>query len=256
MEDEDAGAVGAPDIGDVVQVEHEGEVYEVPAALQNAFLAQADYNQKMQGLNGRARELGQRERALSQASEAAEQGLADRARLHVLDLQLTSFQDVDWDALADGDPEHAELLWARFQQTRAARDAFARAMAQAGDRRRLETERRRAEQFAEAGKILSREIEGWSPEVANKLVEYAAAFGVTLDELREVADPRLWRILHKAHSADEAAQRDAQAAQTAQVQAVRPAVTVAGAAAGSGGVRDELGTGEWMRRRSAQVARV
>jgi hypothetical protein len=209
----------------------------------------------MQGLAGRARELRQREEALSQASAAAEQGLADRARLHVLDLQLESYQGVDWDALAEGDPEHAELLWARFQQTRAARDAFARAMAQADDRRRLEAERRRAEQFAEAGKILSREIEGWSPEVANKLVDYAAAFGVTLDELREVADPRLWRILHRAHAADEASRREAQAAEAAQVQAVRPAITVAGAAAGSGGVRDELGTGEWMRRRNAQAAR-
>ena len=33
-------------------------------------------------------------------------------------------------------------------------------------------------------------------------------------------------------------------------QAVRPAVTVSGSAAGGGGVRDELGTKEWMQRRN------
>ena len=48
MEDEDAGAFGAQGAGlgmdDVVQVEHEGQVYEIPAALQEAFLAATGAN--------------------------------------------------------------------------------------------------------------------------------------------------------------------------------------------------------------------
>lgn len=259
MEDEEAAAYDAagaqPGVDGTVQVEHEGEVYDVPAALQNAFLAQADYAEKMQGLSGRARDLDARHHALGRAQAAAEESVADRAQLHVLDLQLAAYEDVDWRSLAAEDPDHAELLWRQFQATRAARIEFAQAVAQSHDRRRIEAERERAEQFANAGRILAREVEGWSPDVANKLVEYAAAFGVTLDELREVADPRLWRLLHRAHQGDEAARRQTTADSTAQVQAVRPAVTVAGAAAGSGGVRDELGPAEWMRRRNAQVAR-
>jgi hypothetical protein len=49
--------------------------------------------------------------------------------------------------------------------------------------------------------------------------------------------------------ADQVGQRDA----AARVQAVRPAVSVTGAAASAGSVRDELGTKEWMRRRGEQV---
>jgi hypothetical protein len=102
--------------------------------------------------------------------------------------------------------------------------------------------------MAETGATLQREIEGWSPETAAKLVDYAQAFGVTLEELSQMADPRLWKVLHKAYQADQASQGEA--AQRAQT--VRPAVLVSGAATGGGGVRDELATREWMRRRNEQ----
>jgi hypothetical protein len=65
-----------------------------------------------------------------------------------------------------------------------------------------------------------------------------------------MADPRLWKLLHKAWRADQAA-----GAEQPRVAAVRPAVTVSGGAAGGAGVRDELGTKEWMRRRNEQLAR-
>ena len=65
-----------------------------------------------------------------------------------------------------------------------------------------------------------------------------------------MADPRLWKVLHKAYQADQASQQAGAANAAAKAQAVRPAVTVAGSAAGGGGVRDELGTKEWMQRRN------
>jgi hypothetical protein len=86
--------------------------------------------------------------------------------------------------------------------------------------------------------------------VAGKLVDYARAFGVTLEELGRAADPRLWKLLHKAWRADQAA-----GAEAAEAPAVRPAVTVSGGGAGGAGVRDELGTREWMRRRNEQLAK-
>jgi len=252
----DLGAEGQPsDLDDMVQVEHEGQIYAIPVALKDSFLTNADHERKAQELAAHARDLDARRRGVAQEVELAEQGLADRAQLHVLDLQLAAYDDVDWRSLAEGDPQRAELLWRQFQLTQAARADLAQAVAQRHDQRRLDAERKRAAQLAEAGQVLTREIEGWSPDVARKLVEYAAAFGVTIDELREVADHRLWRILHRAFQGDEQSKRQAASQSAAQAQAVRPAVMVAGAAAASGGVRDELGTGEWMRRRNSQLAR-
>ena len=107
--------------------------------------------------------------------------------------------------------------------------------------------------MAETGRTLQREIEGWSPDVAAKLVEYAQAFGVTLEELHQAADPRVWKILHRAYQADQAGHRDGAAMGAEQVQAIRPAIGVRGGGAAGGGVRDELGTKEWMKRRNDQM---
>jgi hypothetical protein len=107
--------------------------------------------------------------------------------------------------------------------------------------------------MAQTGRVLSQQIDGWSPELAGKLVDYAQGHGVTLDELGAADDPRVWKILHRAWQGDQAAQRDGAANAAAQVQAVRPAVTVSGFAAGAGGVRDELATKEWMKRRNDAV---
>jgi hypothetical protein len=249
-----AAEAGPDDFEDAVEVEHQGQIYAVPAALQEVLRAGADVDQREKALAEHARGVSMRQRALAEAESLAEQGLADRAQLHVLDLQLAAFAEIDWRSLEAEDPERAAALWKYFQQSRAVRAEFAHAIAQTHDQRRLRGERERAEMMAEAGQVLSREIEGWSPDVAKKLVEYAAAFGVTIDELREVADHRLWRILHKAYQGDEQSKQQAASAATERAQAVRPAVVVAGAAARSGGVRDELGTGEWMRRRNAQAA--
>jgi hypothetical protein len=89
--------------------------------------------------------------------------------------------------------------------------------------------------------------------VAAKLVDYAKAFGVTHEELTQMADPRLWKVLHKAYQADCAMRDEGAASVQAKAQAVRPAVTVTGSAAQSGGVRDELATKEWMKRRNDLV---
>jgi hypothetical protein len=78
---------------------------------------------------------------------------------------------------------------------------------------------------------------------------------VTTEELSQMADPRLWKLLHKAYRADEAGREEGAARSAAQAQAVRPAVLVSGAAAGGGGVRDELATKDWMARRNAQMAK-
>jgi hypothetical protein len=70
-----------------------------------------------------------------------------------------------------------------------------------------------------------------------------------MEELAEAADPRLWKLLHKAWKADQTADEAA----AARARELRPAVSVAGAGGGAGGLRDELAAKEWMRRRNAQA---
>ena len=236
---------------EMFELELDGEVHALPAALKGAFFRQADYTRKTQELAEHRRALEAEREAFAREAATGRGASRDRLRLVALDEHLAEFEGVDWDAFAEEDPRAAQGLWARYQELADTRERLAYAVAHAEERDSLRAAREAADAMAATGAQLRDEIEGWSPEVAAKLVDYAQAFGVTLEELAEAADPRLWKLLHKAWRADQASAGEAEAS----VRQVRPAVTVAGGGAGAAGVRDELGTKEWMRRRNEQMAR-
>lgn len=233
------------------ELDLDGEIHTLPAALKGAFLRQADYTRKTQELAEGRRALEAERQALADHRRGLDDEAGDRATLAALDRHLDEFDGLDWELLAQEEPRRAQALWETFQETEALRERFAYALAHHDQRRALEAARESAEAMAATGAKLREEIEGWSPEVAAKLVEYGQAFGVTLEELAQMADPRLWKVLHRAWRADQAGQGDAEAA----ARELRPAITVGGSGSGGGGVRDELGTREWMRRRGEQLAR-
>jgi len=237
------------DAPDIFELEVDGQVHTLPAALKGAFLRQADYTRKTQELAEHRRALEAERAAVAEQARAHDGALSDRAHLAALDRHLEDFSGIDWRNLAQADPHRAQALWSRYQAAQSLRDDYAHAVARHEHGRRIDAAREAAEALAATGQTLAREIEGWGPELAGRLTDYARGHGVTLEELQNAADPRVWKILHRAYQADQAGQRDA----AAKVQTVRPAVSVTGAAASAGGVRDELGTKEWMRRRGDQV---
>ena len=236
---------------DLFEVELDGEVHSLPAALKGAFLRQADYTRKTQELAEHRRALETERQALAHEVKAQAGASQDQLRLSALDYQIEQFGEMDWDAYAAEDPQGARGLWEHYQSLNQAREQLAYAVSHHTERHALKAAREAAEEMAKTGEALRTEIEGWSPEVASKLVAYAQAFGVTTEELAEMADARLWKLLHKAWRADQAGESEAEA----RARAIRPAVTVSGGGAGGGGVRDELGTKEWMRRRNEQMTR-
>lgn len=247
-------ASGASEASDEpFEVEHEGQVYQLPGALRGGFLRQADYTRKTQELAEHRRALAAEREAVIGHAEAMSREGSDRAHLAALDEWLDRFGATDWRSLSQQDPQRAQLLWARFQETKALRERYAYAISHHDARRELVRAQEAAARLTQTGRALQQEIEGWSPEVAAKLVEYASAFGITQDELVQAADPRFWKMLHRAFQADQAQGRQEAAAGALRGQAVRPAVTVGGAASGGGGVRDELSTKEWMARRNEHL---
>ena len=237
------------------EVAHQGQVYQIPKALKGAFLMQADYTRKTQELAEHRRAVEADRQGVAEHAERVQATIADRAQIHLLDQQLAGFEDADWAAMGEADPQQARALWAQFQETRQLRDRYAWALTHHEHRDRLNAEREAAAQLTHTGQVLSQKIEGWSPQVAAKLVDYAGAFGVSLEELRQIADPRLWMILHRAHAGDQAARQQTTAQNVARVEAVRPAISVAGGGAPSGAMRDEMATGDWMKRRNDQMRR-
>ncbi|MBS0359828.1 MAG: hypothetical protein JSR98_00500 [Proteobacteria bacterium] len=235
------------------EIEHGGQVYALPAALKGGFLRQADYTRKTQELAAHRRALLAERAAVAHHAEAVASAGHDRIQLAALDHQLQGMANVDWQAFAAQDPQAAQSLWSRAQAMGQARAGLAQAVAQRAERDRLHAARQKAHGMAVTGQALAREIEGWSPELAARLVDYARGHGVTLEELGAADDPRVWKIIHCAYQGDCAKQKDDAAAATAKAQTVRPAIVVSGGAATGGGVRDDLATKEWMKRRNEQM---
>jgi hypothetical protein len=242
----EAGDEGSPP--DTFDLELDGETHTLPIALKGAFLRQADYTRKTQELAQHRRALEAERAQVAQQAQTAGEASQGRVHLAAVDHQLAGFRGVDWKALSAKDPQGAQALWGRFQALAQHRGQAAQAVAQHEHGQRLKAAREAEQAMAETGRVLAREIPGWSPELAAKLSDYAISQGVTLEELKAASDPRIWKVLHKAFQAEHAAGGEA-----AKASAVRPAVTVAGGAVGGGGVRDELATKEWMRRRNEQL---
>lgn len=247
-EDEAPAAEAEDDRSGWGEIEVDGEVYLTPPALKSAFLRQADYTRKTQELAGQRRRM-EAER------EAAEAHVAGRARLHLLDEQAQALDGLDWPALEAADPERARALAERRRGLAETRERLAFDLARREHETRLAGEAAEAEAVRATGKALAEQIEGWSPALAAQLADYARGFGVEAEELGQINDPRLWRILHRAHLGETLARRLAEADRRAARPRVRPAADPGRPGGGAPGLDDRMDTADWMRRRNAATLR-
>lgn len=114
-----------------------------------------------------------------------------------------------------------------------------------------------AARHAETGRILARDIEGWSTDLAAQLIGYAQTHGVSVDDLRD-ADARVWKVLHRAWLGDQLLERQVAAMNASrQAQQSRPAVNVSSGAVRADDTRltDDAPIADWMKRRAKDVKR-
>ena len=268
-EAETEGAEDGQPEDELEEVEWDGEKYRIPKALKPGLLMQADYTRKTQELAEQRRTVEQHFTSLTQQAELQQQTLEHRVNLKTVEQQLAQFQNTDWQAYtANYGAEATATAMASWQQYREAKAELEGAIAKTETDFQQLSERSRANAIAQADQVLSREIEGWSPQLVRDLAGYAAEnFGITPQELQDsvinpdgTADTRTFKVLARLHKAEtELAQLKAQtqkAQQAAKQAAVTPAKAVGQRAGGyKPGLNDDLPTEEWMRRRNAQPAK-
>jgi hypothetical protein len=255
----DAGEPAAADESE--EIEHEGRTYRVPKALKGAFLMQADYTRKTQELAEQRRALDSQHALVEQEARWNREHAAEIGSLVAMDARLQHYGRVDWQAWTQQDPAAAQAAFIDYQQLRDARAATAQSLAQRDAGRRAAQEQQLEARLADGHARLAREIPGWGAELQGRLVEFGVTNGLTRDELENVADPRLVRILHKAYLGEQILnQQRAAARQATQPPPAQPVTTIAARKApvpvsASSPASDRLSADEWMRRRNAEVAR-
>lgn len=184
--------------GEFEDVEFEGKEYKLPKELKDALLRQKDYTQKTQ----RAAEELRVAQELKNQAELQQQFVASHsdalAEATSIQRQLQQYNQLDWAKLADENP--AEYLKLDRQQ-RQLHEAFQVSQQKlngiAQEFQQKATEARQKAQ-AKCVETLKSEIKDFGPELLKKLDETAISFGFTAQELSQVADPRMIRVLHAA----------------------------------------------------------
>ena len=229
-----------------VAVEYEGRTYDVPAPLKGALMRHGDYTRKTQ-------ELAQQRKSVEAAQEDAVHGDRLRhlalARIHALDLQIAPLSGLNWDELKAQDPERTEQLASHFAQLKEARTQTAQALQQHHQAQALNLKRARATQVEEGRARLRQDIEDWSPQTAQKILQAGKAHGFSEGEVHSVTDPRMILVLNKARLFDEHQQRQAEAKRLTAAHAAQPAAEV-GADAPATSDPSRMSTAEWMRWRA------
>ena len=264
----DGAEDGQPE-DDAEDVDYEGAKYRVPKVLKDALLRQADYTRKTQELADQRRTVEQHFTSLNQQAELQQATLEHRVNLQVIERQLQEFKNTNWAHYrAQYGHDEEQAAKDRWQEYRDAKVELQETIAKTETDFQQLSERSRANAIAQADQVLSREIEGWSPQFVRDLAGYAVEnFGITPQELQDsvinpdgTADTRTFKVLARLHKAEtELAKLKAQttkAQQAAKQAAVTPAKAVGQRAGGyEPGLNDKLPVDEWLRRRNADVAK-
>lgn len=206
------------------EVEYEGETYEVPRALKDALLRQADYTRKTMELADQRRALAADRAGVEQDRAMTFEEFQASARLREIAGQLQDFAQHDWANLDPHHPYTAELRAAvgrLVQEQQALHGRLTEHHHYRSAREQQEIARTRAE----TDHAMAREVQDWSPARRQALESFAVSCGIAHEDLGHASAAEM-RILNLAYLGAQQQERQ----RAANRGAWRPAAEVGGSA--------------------------
>lgn len=248
-EGEPESEVEATEEDELEEVEYEGKKHKLPKELKDALLRQADYTRKTQEVAEQRRAIEAQAQALQEQAKAQQANLHDYARLAATDEQINQYSAINWNAWTQQDPIEAQKAFVAFQQLKDTRQNLANQISQREQQAAAESQAARAKAIQEGNAVLSREIKGWNGEVAAKLRDFAVKdLGFTEQDVAQVYDPRVVKLLHRAWLGSQLEERTRKT--TSPPPDVVPAPTIKGKSSPKGAPKD---INAWMEYRNSQV---
>ena len=235
---------------DFVSVEYDGTEYDVPPVLKDAFMRQSDYTQKTQSLAEKRKEVEFKAVELQQQQELQQQEIEKIVTVRAIDQQLEQYNALNWDQLYQEDTASAAILDRKKRDLETQRSQTINQL-NLDRQNAFENQREKHAKMLEKGqKVLEKEIENWSPEVAKQISEYGISQGLSPEAVQRIADPVHVKLLDKARKYDAIV-----AKQKAKTQSPPPqlAVKVKGKRAAVTKDPDKMSTEEWLKMRNKQV---
>ena len=209
-----------------VTVEYDGEQFEVPPKLKEAFLRQQDYTRKTQEVANERKAIEAERQEVAQMFQVSQEELGARAAAVNLDNQLQQYADIDWQQLLRDDPigaqEHRWNYDALLQQ----RQQVAQYLQNAEYTRTETAQRETAKRIQETRDFAEKNIAGWNDQLDSEITKFAVEdLGFSRDMLLQAYNPQIYRTLHLARVGALSLQKQ-QAAKPASQPAIKPLTRV------------------------------
>lgn len=229
--------------------------------LKAGFMKNSDYTQKTQTLAEQRRELETQRQATEWEMQTRQELFNEEAQLVTLNQRLQQFQGLNWQALAQQDPQQSIALQAEYTQLKDYHDRLSGHV----EGRRAELAAHREQSTATA---LHRAVEHLSKPNANlgwdgkfdadkraSLTKFGIELGFTNEELSNTSHPLMIQTLNLARIGYETLRKQNASLKTKTPEA-KPVPQVATGKTRTGPVNpDRLSPEEWVKWREREIAR-
>ena len=176
------------------------EVEMTPEEMQKSVMLEKDYRRKTTELS-RQRETLQREVEAKVETERQQYvqnlDLVQKALVRAINPE---FQGIDMNKLAEDDPAKYVQVSNRMTQVGQLMQAIQQEQARVNAENQQKSEKETAAKIQEAREVLHREIPGWNDTLYQDLLKTGVnTYGLSMDEVGNVIDPRSIKILHDAY---------------------------------------------------------
>lgn len=238
------------------EVELDGKKYSVPKELKDHFLRQSDYTRKTQNVAEQRRELEAIQERLERESSDHQQYVKELSKLSSIDEQIEKFSELNWQELNKQDAVQAQQLWMYYTQLKDEKSNLTVSLNEKRNADNANRQQQYQKHVAEQDAILKRDIKDWSPELANKLGRFAAEnFGFTAQELSQVADSRMVKMMHLAYLGDQVMKKQTRKVKPEGKEEIKPVTKVTGSKSSSKRDPSKMTDAEFAKWRRAQIAK-
>lgn len=190
---------------DSEEIELDGQKYVIPKALKPAFMMHSDYTKKTQEVAEQRKAIEAQQTQIAQKAQEQEIYLQESAQKIAIDAQLSQFQQVDWYRLAEEDPVKWQQLFSQRKQLEDSSNYLNQQIEQKKQQFAVEQQQSMAKLIEQSNAVLARDIPGYTPELEQNIKQFAIKeFGFdSTDVEQSKADPRIYKLLHKAYLGDQ-----------------------------------------------------
>jgi hypothetical protein len=240
---------------EVETVEYEGQEYNIPPELKEAFLKNKDYTTKTQEMAEQRKDLETDRLRFQEAIQLQTAHTEAYTQLGIVDQQLAQYNEIDWSTWASQDPnaaQQAQIQMGALREQRTQAQGKLQSL-HAETQQHVHTETAKTVEQNRAK--IERAVPNWSSDTEKAVFDFGIQSGLSESQLAGTNyDPILIGILNKARLFDELQQKQTgkkpkKSEPVPQATRVTPKRTV------KTGLHDNLSIDEWMKRREAHIAK-